>query len=111
MDFKDIVRDTAFIFFVTYWTGFALGYLGYLHQPNLIVLLSYAAGFIGFCIIAHWQKKDRLPHLLSVALLLWFFKAAETLLAHDIKSWFISGALTFCAALAAFGLSGVIRRS
>ncbi|MCK6417827.1 MAG: hypothetical protein L6Q57_02670 [Alphaproteobacteria bacterium] len=99
MSIKDVIRDTAFIFFLTYWSGFVMGYAGLMNNPYIFLTVSYAVVFSGFCLIISWTPSNALQRILSVAALLWLLTASEHFPRGYYKEWMISGVAVFAMAL------------
>lgn len=96
---RDIIRNTAFIFLLSYLSGLFMGVFHLTGQTYLLLAVNYFCVFIGFCFVAHWSDENKLKFLMSVASLLWLLGAPEQLLSGYYKGWVFSGlALYLCAA-------------
>ncbi|MCK5285560.1 MAG: hypothetical protein KAJ86_08260 [Alphaproteobacteria bacterium] len=107
MNIKDIIRDTAFIFFITFWEGFLISYMEYNAIDLWKPIISFLTGLVGFYFIVQWTSSAQIRHIFLVAILLWLFSIPVTVLHGYIKAWFISGAWTFSAAFLALGFSSL----
>ncbi len=111
MRMRDIIRDTAFVFFIGYWGAFMLGFIAsfipFQDSGLFITVGSILSGVFAFYLIIIWSSSDYiLRHLFFICCFLLFIGIFETIAVYQqVSAWFISGALTFGAALVAFGLS------
>lgn len=107
---KDVIRDTAFVFFMTYWVGFIIGYLDPIYKDYIFIVVNLITGFTCFSFICLWTHKNRFQHIFIVAFLLWVLAATESILHGLVREWLISGAWTFSMALLALGLVSLFKK-
>lgn len=88
---KDVIRDFAFLFFISYVSGLVMSTLNSVFQFTettfvfSFALLNYIVIFIGFCLVASWTLNNRFSHLVSVGMLLIFLTVFEQFINQNIQ--------------------------
>ena len=100
---RDIFRDAAIVYGVTFATGLAMAVLGVHLQgsPSTVYMGNLFSGALGFTVAALRSPNNRTEHLAWVAATVWIFNLAHIAMGIQTSaSWIRSGfTLIFMAAL------------
>ncbi|MAE51059.1 MAG: hypothetical protein CMH27_04550 [Micavibrio sp.] len=105
MDIKNIIRNAAFLFVLSYFSGVMSGTLHFMSHSHLFLGANYLVVFVGFCFVAYWTRKDRFKNLMAVAALFWTFGLPERYAFGLYKEWLFSGLAIFLCAAGSWWLS------
>lgn len=111
---KDIVRDAAFVFFVTYWGGVIFSPESVAGSAVPFILFNYLCAFLGFYFVAHWTKAlslaGQLSHLAVVAGIVWLSSLPQVLqLAAGTTSWMLSILMLMAMVLISIGTNRIFK--
>lgn len=98
-----LFKDAGFVFLMEYYFGFIMGYFSFSDIPYALASGSFFVALMCFYFVLSWTEKNALKHILIVSFILWL--SSGTVGVSPLKISIINAALTFSAALTAFGLS------
>lgn len=89
---KDIIRDTAFIHFLSSLSSYSILFLyDYLDVDKALavrIFINYSFVFFGFILIAFWTETKTLKHLSWVGFLILILSLHEAYLSEDLEQFY-----------------------
>jgi len=109
MIWKDVIRDSFSIYFLTIAGGFLIGLSGFDSVPHAFDAGNVFLIFGGFYLSALWHQGKVLPHLAAVAALIWALGSSNMFFGYSFVQWLASGAMVFAIMIAAYGTYRILR--
>ena len=91
LSIKEIVRDVAFLFFTSYYSGFFFGIVNTLmkvpveFKEILFLGINYTAITIGFYFVAFWTSHNRLLHIFIIGIALIVLSVLEQIMSGNTQ--------------------------